>query len=105
MWNTPSSHELAAIPRLYSTTSIPARDKVIRMHFFLASYDWYVVEFDGRDTFMGFVAVHGDPASSEWGYFSLSELCAISLNGMEVDRDLHWEPATAGKLGIVTSTA
>jgi hypothetical protein len=103
MWNAPTQQELAALPLLYGTEAVPSGDKVVVMHFFRAGFDWYAVEFDGRDTFMGFVAVCGDPASSEWGYFSFSELQGIRFNGLEVDRDLYWKPAPAKDIGIVAN--
>jgi len=50
---------------------------------------WYVLEFDGKDTFFGYV--DGDYA--ELGYFSLSELESIKGPlGLKVERDLYWEP-------------
>jgi len=102
MWNRPKEHDLAALPRLYSTADIPIGDKIIHMHFFFGGFDWYAVEFDDRDTFFGFVSVHNDPLDSEWGYFSLSELQGITVNGLEVDRDLYWEPVPARDVGITT---
>ena len=63
-------------------------------------FDWYAVTFDGQDTFMGFVVVHGDPSNAEYGYFSLSELRGITHIGMKVSRDLNWEPIPARCIGI-----
>ncbi|MCL1985210.1 MAG: DUF2958 domain-containing protein [Betaproteobacteria bacterium] len=100
MRNAPSENALAALPRLYSTESILVGDKIIHMRFFLPGYDWYVATFDGQDAFMGFIAVHGDTANAVWGYFSLSELKKIKLSGVEVDRDMDWNPIPAKDIGI-----
>jgi len=100
MRSAPTENELAALPKLHSTKAIPDGDKIIHMHFFLPGFDWYAVTFDGQDTFMGFVVVHGDPANAEYGYFSLSELQRIAHNGMKVSRDLNWEPIPARCIGI-----
>lgn len=37
------------------------------MHFFIGGSDWYVVEFDGDDTFLGYVVLNGDLECAEWG--------------------------------------
>ena len=55
MWNTPNKIRLATIPALYATDEIPAKEKLIHLHFFLGGCDWYVAEFDGSDLFWGFV--------------------------------------------------
>lgn len=91
MWNKPSQEELAKLPPFYSSEPTPIEDKIIYMHFFLGSADWYVAEFDGQDTFFGFVNL-GDPMNAEWGTFSLQELDEINIGGIEVDRELHWQP-------------
>jgi hypothetical protein len=104
MLNAPTEQELAALPRLYSTKSTPVEDKIVHMRFFLVGFNWYAVEYDGQDTFMGFVVVHGNANSAELGYFSLSELRGISLKGLEVDCDIHWKPIPAKNLGIATNS-
>ena len=91
MWNKPNKEELAQIPALYETDHIDCKDKIIRMHFFIGGCDWYVAEFDGKDTFFGFANLN-DPQNAEWGYFTFSELNAINIKGIQVDRDLRWQP-------------
>ena len=89
MWNQPSDIELNKIPRLYATEDVPAKDKVIHIHFFLASSDWYIAEFDGDDTFFGLVEGH----EKELGYFSLRELQSVrGMMGLPIERDLYWSP-------------
>ncbi|MDL2279305.1 DUF2958 domain-containing protein [Desulfovibrio sp. OttesenSCG-928-G11] len=96
MWNAPSPHELAKLPKFYETEDVPAADKIIHMHFFLGGSDWFAAEYDGEDLFFGFVILNNDEANAEWGYFSLSELAAINFLGFEIDRDLYWQPVRAG---------
>lgn len=98
MWNKPTAEELSRLPRLYATEGTTAADKIIAMHFFFGGCDWYVAEFDGEDTFFGFVILNDDQRNAEWGYFSLSELDELRCNGFEVDRDLYWQPLPAGRL-------
>ncbi len=93
MWNVPSKLRLDQIPRLYETESIPLQDKLIYLHFFLGGSDWYAAEFDGDDTFFGYVVLNGDHDNAEWGYFSFSELKDVKVGLVEVDCDLeeYWE--------------
>ena len=51
MWNEPTPYRLSQIPNLYETDSVSLRIKLIHLHFLLADSDWYVTEFDGKDTF------------------------------------------------------
>jgi hypothetical protein len=77
------------IPRLYSGEK--ARDPIVRCKFFLpdAQWTWYVLEFDGEDTFFGYVV----GLEAELGYFSLRELESVrGPLGLKVERDLYFEP-------------
>ena len=52
-------------------------------------WTWYVTEFDGEDSFFGYVVGF----EKELGYFSLSELQGIrGALGLPVERDLYFEP-------------
>ncbi len=85
MWNEPSAERLARIPRLFETENVPLKDKLVYLHFFIGSADWYICEYDGEDIFFGYADL-GDPEMAEWGYISLSELKQIKLKGwLEVD--------------------
>jgi len=97
MWCIPTKKQLDKIPTLYSTESTPLKDKIIHMHFFLASCDWYIAEWDERDdVFFVFCILNGDMEMAEWGYVSFDELKSIKLNGrFEVDRDKFWKPIKA----------
>ncbi|SHO53158.1 DUF2958 domain-containing protein [Desulfopila aestuarii] len=92
MWNKPSKERLSCIPRLYETEEIPAKDKLIYLHFFIGGCDWFIAEYDGDDTFYGYVILNVDFQNAEWGYISYSELKAISISGVEIDCELeeHW---------------
>ena len=89
MWNTPSKERLDKIPKLYDTEHISLRDKLVYLHFFVNGSDWFVVEhIDG--IFFGFVILNNDYQMAEWGYFGLSELKSIKVNGwLEIDCELE----------------
>jgi hypothetical protein len=54
-----------------------------------SSWLWHIVEFDGRDTFFGFVIGF----EAEWGYISLAELQTVrGPLGLPIERDAFWRP-------------
>lgn len=93
MWNTPDQERLDKISRLYETEHVPVEDKLIHLHFFLGSNDWFVAEFDGKDKFFGYVVLNDDHTNAEWGNFRFSELKEIKVDPVEVDCELEafWE--------------
>ena len=101
MWNTPSKQRLAQIPALYSTEHQALPEKIIYLHFFLGNSDWYVCEFDGTDTFFGFVILNGNYQTAEWGYFTLHKLDRLNVRGFDVDMDLYWEIRPASKVANI----
>ena len=77
------------LPQLYKTEN--QRDPLVVVKFFFPdfSWTWYGIEFDGKDTFYGFVA--GD--FPELGYFSLSELKKNRGKlGCSIERDSYFLP-------------
>ncbi|MCZ7404702.1 MAG: DUF2958 domain-containing protein [Candidatus Methanoperedens sp.] len=65
------------------------KDPMIVAKFFTpwSSWTWYIIEFDGEDTFFAYV----DGLMPELGYVSLSELeDLVSPSGLRIERDLHW---------------
>jgi hypothetical protein len=77
------------IPPLYSQENV--KDPIVYAKYFMpdSHWTWYVLEFDGKDTFFGYV----DGDYQELGYFSLTELESIrGPLGLEVERDLYWKP-------------
>ena len=100
MWNKPTPERLNRIPRLYKTESIPTKDKIIHLHFFIGGCDWYVAEYDGHDIFYGYAILNGDTQNAEWGYISYSELKAINISGIEIDCELEefWQPKPVSQI-------
>lgn len=77
------------LPALYSQEDVT--DPIAQVKFFdpTGSWSWYATEFDGHDTFFGFV----DGFEKELGYFSLSELESLELPfGLTIERDKFFEP-------------
>ena len=89
MWNAPTEKRLNAIPRLYETEGVELKDKLIYLHFFIGSCDWYVAEYDGQDTFWGYAILNGDDQNAEWGYISFNELKEIKIHYVEIDCELE----------------
>ncbi len=102
MWNVPTSEQLAKIPALYEKEHIPLKDKIVYAHFFIGGCDWWVLEFDGIDTFFAFAVLHGDLEMAEFGYVSFNELKSIRIDGyLEVDCDLYWNPKPAREVELI----
>jgi hypothetical protein len=92
----PAWESMTAIPHLYATEDVPLQEKIIHVHFFVGSCDWYIAEIDD-DTWLAFgYANLGDPQSAEWGYIPLPELEAVTIGPWVVERDLAWSPQRLG---------
>ena len=80
------------LPPLYNSEKHPEKESVAMVKFFspYSQWTWYAVEFDGVDTFWGLV----DGFEMEYGYFSYSELEAVTVFGgvPAVERDCGWSP-------------
>ncbi len=72
--------------------------KVLMKFFFPAGrYTFYVTEADdqGEDIhFFGYCVSFFGPDCDEWGYTALSELQAVRVRGLTIERDLHLPFAT-----------
>lgn len=80
-----------SLPKLYETDNVKVEDKILRAKFFTpdTNWTWYPVEFDGKDTFFGFV----QGFEQEWGYFTLSELESVKgPMGLKIERDMYFSP-------------
>ena len=80
------------LPKLHAQEK-KGLDAIVYVKFFTpdAHWTWYATEFDGEDTFFGFV--QGD--CQELGYFALSELRKIrGCLGMPLERDRYFAPKT-----------
>lgn len=92
----------ARLPALYSTEGTPAMEKHVYAKFFfpMGNWTWFVLEGSPEgDNFLFFGYVIGH--EEELGYFSLSELEAINIHGLKVERDLYF---TEGTLSEVLAT-
>jgi len=78
------------LPPLYANEEL-GLDALAQVKFFTpdSNWTWYASEFDGEDIFFGLVSGF----EVELGYFSLSELDAVSGPlGLPIERDLHYHP-------------
>lgn len=83
------------LPVLYSQEN--EKDPMVVCKFFTpwSSWTWYAIEFDGKDTFFGYVIGH----EAELGYFSLSELQSLKgPMGLSIERDLYFNPQPLSKV-------
>ena len=99
MWNTPRRVQLDRIPRLYETEHIPVEEKMIYLHFFIGGCDWYVSEYDGDDLFFRFAILNGDNENAELGYISFSKLKPITIEGLDIVRDMNETPTPTRNIG------
>lgn len=65
------------IPKLYTQDSLGKEAIVYMILEGLNGWKWYITEYDGLDTFFGFVQGWVD----EWGYISKSELNHLLIRG------------------------
>jgi Protein of unknown function (DUF2958) len=102
MWNVPTREELDRIPRLYQTEDIPLKDKLIYLHFFIGSCDWFIAEYDGEDLFWGYAILNDDHDMAEWGYLSFTEMKEVKIRGwLEIDRDMNWQIRKASEIDLI----
>lgn len=81
------------IPALYSQENIKTQEKTVYAKFFFPAVEWtwFVLEAKQEaDDFVFFGFVIG--FVEEWGYFTLNELEHINIEGLTVERDLHFKP-------------
>lgn len=84
MWNVPNKKRLAKIPAIQSGVDI--LDKIVYLHFFVAGCDWFIVEYDGEDTFFGYAILNADLQNAEFGNIPFSQLKDIKIKGaLEID--------------------
>src|SRR5437763_16878759 len=92
----PTDDEAARIPRVYATEHIPLDDKLLHLHYFTAACDWWIAEYDpesGRA--FGYACLNGDARNAECGAIDLTELEAVRVGPVMVQRDLHWTATLA----------
>lgn len=110
----PPARDLARIPALGATEATPCDEKVLHLHYFQGSADWYVAELD-PETWRAFGWARITPGGGEWGYFDLAELATawlrLHVHGVteqswdssvpaplgswtvRIERDKWWQPA------------
>ena len=112
----PPAEVLAGIPALYSTENVPPADKVIHLHYFVRSCDWWLAEYDPPARLGWGYACLGDPDCAEWGNVSLPELESLYQEGhleldergrpvrffptLIVERDLFWTTRRAKEVSL-----
>jgi hypothetical protein len=99
----PPASDLRKIPGIGG-----CRDGIVRLHYFVGGWDWYITELDPA-TFEAYGLVtspfcpHG-----EWGYIDLAELALVqagaTVNGIPfsqpVERDCWWSPVPSTTIGV-----
>lgn len=99
MWNEPSRQTLNSLPKLYATEEIPLKEKLIQLHFYIGNTDFFIIEYDGKETFWGFAILNNDYQMAEFGYIDFQELRSIRTNGWhEIECDLHWKIRPANQV-------
>lgn len=87
-----------ALPALYSQDGL-GTDAIARVRYFWGGRSaFYATEFDGEDTFFGYMI--NEYNEGEWGYQSLSEMerNASHRRFMGVERDSHFSPRTVSEV-------
>lgn len=83
------------IPALGDTESESDPVVMIKLFHPFSLWTWYVLEYSPEENLcFGLVSGH----EVELGYFSIDELSELKINGLGVERDLHWSPV---KLSIL----
>jgi hypothetical protein len=84
-------NQILNTPKTYETDDIPDSDKIIHLHYFYGSSDWYIAEKDKEKEQLqayGYTVLNGDLENSDWGYINLEEL----KNTNKVELDFYWKP-------------
>jgi len=102
MINAPTREQLNMLPRLYETENIRTEEKVVHMHFTADRCHWWIIEWDGHDTFFGYVLLNGWSQDAELGYFTLSDLLVVKVAGwLEVLNNPFWIPQVAKDVPLI----
>jgi hypothetical protein len=105
MWNVPTEKELSKLPKFYETENVKLADKKIFFHFFMAGCDWYIAEYNPKESlFFGYTILNKDYQNAEWGYISFKELKGLKISFIEVDRDLFWDIKKASEIDNIVKS-
>ncbi len=90
------------IPRLGTNSEVPLDEMVVYTKFYdpTSRWRWYVLQFDGENTFYGFVLTTNHALA---GQFTLTELEGLryrhhTLGEVGVERDTYFRPLTVKEL-------
>lgn len=90
------------LPPLYSQENETDPMVICKLFYPDFHWTWYAIEFDGKDTFFGYVV--GD--EPELGYFSLSELEGNRGKlGLPIERDLYFRPCRLSEIRAAVERA
>ena len=105
MINIPTVEQLSKLPQLYDTENIPPEDKTVHFHFTANQSHWWAIEWNGHDTFFGYVLLNGWTQNAEFGYFNLSELLEVKIGGwLEIVNDPFWIPRPVKDVALIRET-
>ena len=105
MINTPTVEQLSRLPGLYETEHILQDEKIVHLHFTIDQCHWWAIEWDGQDTFFGFVLLYGWSQYAEFGFFQLSKLREVKVVGIyEVINDPFWTPQAVKDIAMIRTT-
>ena len=93
----PPKADLKKIPNLYSTEDTPLDDKIIYIHYFGSSQDWYIAELD-QGTGLAFGYADLGFGMGEWGEIYLPEIEAVKGQFIPIERDLSFTPQKASEV-------
>lgn len=81
------------IPKLYGQEHTDPT-AYVRLFHPLSNWSWYILEFDREDECFGWT----QGLCEEFGYFYLSELASLQVDGLEVKRDLSFQPCPLSQI-------
>ncbi len=88
-----TKEEIDRLPQMYSQEDNP--NPLCLMKFFIANVTWYSIEYDVHaKLFFGYAVIQ----DAELGYFSLEELEELVINGLRVEKDLHFKPTKLSEI-------
>ena len=96
----PAAAIVATVPAFYATEDVDLDQKVLHLHYFAGSCDWWVAEYDPETGQAFGYASLGMAGCAEWGYFGLDQLERINTAGLVIERDLRWTPVPAREANL-----
>ena len=91
------------IPRIGSNPLEPLGERIVHVRFFdpTSNWRWYVMEYDGDDTFFGLVLAGQSALTGRFTLSQLETLCYENpgLGKVGVERDSYFRPVTLAELG------